>query len=481
MDIKEIANITKFYKILSFLISIKNVTYRKFDMSEDQILHEIEQNQDEYISFFQEIIQAESYNPPGNEKNVALIIDKYLKDSNITSEVFPFGDNRANLIAYLNDNFEGKNLLYNGHMDVVPPGNEEEWKYPPLSATIKRKKYLYGRGATDMKGGLAAMVISLKILKKLNITNSGNLILNAVADEETGGKYGTKWCINNILKSIKPDFAIISEPSKLKPLPHVISIGERGRLVVKIITKGISTHSSWPFMGKNAIYMMSEIIHNLDKIDDYTPKINPPLSLEELKKLMSAAFPSLEILEKIIDEQPILNGVLKALTQFTKSLTIIKGGIKDNVVPDKCEAIIDFRLLPGQEIDPILNSLKKLIEEDLGYTLKNEPIGDPDEIFVYIENIQYSEPSYWKDWEKSSILRSFYGIVEKAYNEKPFYFLYPASADASHLRNEGYCNETIIFGPGSGASAHSTDEYIEIQDFINAIKVYSLFAYEYLK
>ena len=450
-------------------------------MSEELILNDIDENKEEYITFLRELIIAESYNPPGNEKNVALKIENYLKDMDIKSEIYPFGNNRANLLAYLNDNFNQKNLLYNGHMDVVPPGNEEEWKYPPLSATIKRKKYLYGRGTTDMKGGLAAMVIALKILKKLKIKLSGNVILNAVADEETGGEYGTKWCIDNVLHSIKPDFVIISEPTRLKPLPHVISIGERGRFVVKIITNGISTHSSWPFMGKNAIYMMSEIIHNLDKIDEYIPKIKPPLSLEELKKLMSVAFPSLQTLEKIIAEQPVLNSVLIALTQFTKSLTIIKGGIKDNVVPDKCEAVIDFRLLPGQEIDPIINSLRKLIEDDLGYTLKGEHIGDPEEIFVYLENIQYSEPSYWKDWKKSTILKNFYAIVEKAYNKKPFYLLYPASADASHFRNDGYCPETIMFGPGSGASAHSIDEYIEIEDFINAIKVYALFAYKFLK
>lgn len=366
-------------------------------------------------------------------------------------------------------------------MDVVPPGNVEEWKYSPLSATIKRNKYIFGRGTTDMKGGLAGIVIALKILKKLGIKLSGNLIVNAVADEETGGVYGTKWCIDNKLKSIKPNFCIVAEPSTLKPLPHVICLGEKGRLVIKIITNGISTHSSWPFMGKNAIYMMSEIIHNLDKIDEYIPKTKPTLSLEELKKLVSDALPRPEVLEKILNEQPIFNGVFKALTQFTKSLTIIKGGIKDNVVPDRCEAIIDFRILPGQKIDPIFNALKKLIEEDLGYILKSEPIGKPEEVFVYLENIQYSEPSYWKDWKKASILKSFYGIIEEVYNKKPFYFLFPASADASHFRNTGYCVETIMFGPGSAASAHSIDEYIEIQDYINAIKVYTLFAYNYLK
>ncbi|MFW9971206.1 MAG: M20 family metallopeptidase [Candidatus Odinarchaeota archaeon] len=450
-------------------------------MSEELILNEIENNKDEYIEFFKTIVQTESYNPPGNEKNVALQIEKYLKKVGIQYEIFPFGDNRANLLATLNDNFEGKKLLYNGHMDVVPPGNIEEWKYSPLSATVKRKKYIFGRGTTDMKGGLAAIVIALKILKKLKIKLSGNLIINAVADEETGGEYGTKWCINNVLYPIKPDFTVISEPSRLKPLPHVISIGEKGRLVVKIITNGISTHSSWPFLGKNAIYMMSDIIHNLDKIDEYIPKIKPPLSLEELKKLMSEAFPSLEILEKIINEQPMLDSVLKALTQFTKSLTIIKGGIKDNVVPDKCEGIIDFRLLPGQQIDPILNALRKLIQEDLGYKIKSEPIGDPEEIFVYIESVQYSEPSYWEHWSKSSTLKKFYNIVKKVHSKKPFYLLYPASADASHFRNEGFCPETIIFGPGNGASAHSTDENIDIQDFIDAIKIYTLFAYNYLK
>ncbi|MFX1503931.1 MAG: M20 family metallopeptidase, partial [Promethearchaeota archaeon] len=207
-------------------------------MSEELILNEIENNKDEYIEFFKTIVQAESYNPPGNEKNVALEIEKYLKKVGIHYEIFPFGDNRANLLATLNDNFDGKKLLYNGHMDVVPPGNIEEWKYSPLSATVKRKKYIFGRGTTDMKGGLAAIVIALKILKKLKIKISGNLIINAVADEETGGEYGTKWCIKNVLYPIKPDFTIISEPSRLKPLPHVISIGERGRLVVKIITNG---------------------------------------------------------------------------------------------------------------------------------------------------------------------------------------------------------------------------------------------------
>ncbi|MFX1502377.1 MAG: M20 family metallopeptidase, partial [Promethearchaeota archaeon] len=262
-------------------------------MSEDLILNEIDNNAEEYIEFLRELIQSNSYNPPGNEKNVALKIENYLKKAGIKCEIFPFGENRANLVAYLNDNFEDKNLLYNGHMDVVPPGIEEEWKYPPLSAIIKgskAKRKIFGRGSVDMKSGLAAMVIAFKILKKLDIINSGNLILNAVADEEVNGDVGTLWCLENVLKSKKLDFVIIGEPTGIDPLSKAVIIGEKGRVAVKIITNGISGHASVPIMGRNAIYMMSEIIQNLDRLESIFPKIEPPLSKEELKDLISVIF-----------------------------------------------------------------------------------------------------------------------------------------------------------------------------------------------
>jgi len=449
-------------------------------MSEKSILNEIDQNKEEYVEFFRKIIQADSINPPGNEKNVAIIIEDYLKEKGIKTEIFPFGDNRANLIAYLNDNFNGKNLLYNGHMDVVHPGSEEDWKNPPFSAFVKRNKFIFSRGAADMKGGLVAMVIALKILKSLKIEVSGNLILNAVADEETGGKLGAAWCIDNPLKSLKCDFAIIGEPSGLNPLPKAIFLGEKGHLQVKITTKGISGHASVPSIGKNAIYMMSEIIEKLDRIDEYVPKIEPPIERDKLKKMIGVAFPSEEILERIMNDQPILQSLIQSLVKFSKALTMIKGGIKENVIPDSCEAVIDFRLLPGQKVDPIMNALKKLIEEDLGYIVKNKILGASKDVCVVLEIFNSSEGSYWKQWEKSQDLKEFYNIVETIYEKKPFYFLLPASADARYLRNDGYCPQTILFGPGSMGTAHAIDEYIEIQDFINSIKVYALFAYNFL-
>ncbi len=449
-------------------------------MSEELIISKIEQEKEEYIEFLRKLVQSDSINPPGNEKNVALIIEEYLKKIGVKTDIFPFGNNRANLVAYLNESFDGRNLLFNGHMDTVPPGSEEDWKYPPLSAVIKRNKFIYGRGTIDMKGGLAAMVIALKILKELKIEVTGNLILNAVADEETGGEFGTGWCIDNPLKSIKCDFAVIGEATDFFPLTKVIHVGEKGRLIIKIKTCGISGHSSFPAISKNAIYMMSEIIEKLDKIDDYIPKSEPPIKLEKLKKLIADSFPSEDLFNRILNEQPEIQSLLQSLTSYSKALTMIKGGIKENIIPDSCEAILDVRLLPNQQVEPIIEALKKLIRDDVGYIVKDDSTSPPGEVFVEIKVVTASEGSYWENWEESDDLRDFYKLVETIYEKKPFFFLMPGSADAKFIRNDGYCPQTILFGPGKSRNAHSIDENIEILDFIRAIKVYAIFAYKFL-
>ncbi|GAG73740.1 unnamed protein product, partial [marine sediment metagenome] len=221
-------------------------------------------------------------------------------------------------------------------------------------------------------------------------------------------------------------------------------------------------------------------IENLDKIDDYIPKSKPPIKMEKLKKLLADSFPSEEVFERILNDQPIMKSLLQSLVSYSKALTMITGGIKVNVIPDSCEALLDIRLLPGQQIEPIIGALKKLIKDDVGYLVKDDTTNPPGEIYVEIETVTATEGSYWENWEESNELNDFYEIVETIYEKKPFYLLLPASADAHYLRNDGYCPQTILFGPGKGRTAHAIDENIEILDFIRAIKVYTIFAYNFL-
>ena len=170
--------------------------------------------------------------------------------------------------------------------------------------------------------------------------------------------------------------------------------------------------------------MMSEIIEKLYKIDDYIPKSEPPIKLEKLKKLIADCFPSEELFNRILNEQPEIQSLLQSLTSYSKALTMIKGGIKENVIPDSCEAILDVRLLPKQKIEPIIEALKKLIRDDVGYLVKDDSTSPPGEVFVEIEIVTASEGSYWENWEESDDLHDFYELVETILREKTIFFSY---------------------------------------------------------
>ncbi|MFX1479865.1 MAG: M20 family metallopeptidase [Promethearchaeota archaeon] len=448
-------------------------------LPESVLLNEIERNKEEYLDFFSELITSNSCNPPGNEKDVALKIQEYLRQVNIESKIFSFDQNRGNLIAFLNDNINRKNLLYNGHMDTVPVGSESEWEISPFSGKRIGLR-VFGRGTTDMKGGLAAMTIALKVLKQLNVKLTGNLILNAVSDEETGGFLGTKWCVENKLKDLKCDFAVVGEYTGFNPLPKAIMVGEKGHLQIKITIYGISSHASLPFLGKNPIDIMGEIIQNLGKIDDFIAGYDPPIPLEKLEDMISLNFSSEKDYENFVNKNPNIKSLLYSVTHITKTFTMLHSGIKENVIPDKCEAIINFRIFHTQTPKLVLDALQKLIE-DLGYPVKESKNGVSEEIYISLEIHHYTQASYFKNWDTSSKLNEFYNVVKECYNQNPIYFIFPASSDAEYFRNNGMCGETILFGPGSYKQAHTINEYIEIQDFFNSIKVYTLFAYRFLK
>ena len=124
--------------------------------------------------------------------------------------------------------------------------------------------------------------------------------------------------------------------------------------------------------------------------------------------------------------------------------------------------------------------MSKYINE-LGYKIENKQDNDPNSEFVYLEILEQSEASYWDKWEKSTKLKDFASLISDIYDQKPFYSLYPAAADAHYYRKSNYCPKTILFGVGNAGKSHATDEVVEINDFINLIKLYTLFAYRYLK
>lgn len=297
---------------------------------------------DEQIKFLQKLVKTKSSNPftPENslsdtpiELKVAKLIKNKLEEIGLSPKFKGISLNRPNVICEIKGDGE-KTLILNGHMDtIVPP---ENYTFNPYSGEIKDNK-LFGVGSTDMKASLAIFVFVAKALVSLNLKLKGNLILTFVVDEEPGAysKYGTQYLLD---QGLKGDAAIVAEPGNKK-----ICIGHRGGYRFKLTTFGESVHtgtSEWEKKekGKNAITEMAKIIQLLQDL-----KI--PFS-------SSAIFPNRE---------PVFS--------FP---TIITGGKSINLIPDRCEAYGDVRLLPSnaaQQIKQLIS--EKLAGKNIKYKLKD--------------------------------------------------------------------------------------------------------------
>jgi acetylornithine deacetylase/succinyl-diaminopimelate desuccinylase family protein len=269
------------------------------------------------IELTQELVRINSENPPGNEEMIAKYIKDFLDDLKIFTELIEFEKNRFDVIASIRN---GKGMMFNGHMDTVPAGDLSKWRYDPFEGKIVGGK-LYGRGSSDMKGGIASILAAVKNLSKEKFKRK--LLLAFVADEEVALR-GSMYLIKNmkyIFKDIK--YGLIGESSTMKA-----RFAQKGVTDIVVRFKGKAAHGSKPELGDNAIYKAADFIQELRKL------------IENLKKKKNSV-----------------------LGSGTINVGVIKGGTKVNVVPELCEMEIDRRLIPGENIKTINDEIKKILKK----------------------------------------------------------------------------------------------------------------------
>jgi len=200
-----------------------------------------------------ELIRIPSENPPGDMHEIATIIYDYLKKIGLATERLESNPGMLNVIGKLEAG-DGPTLVLNGHMDVVPAGELDRWSWDPFGGQLQNG-YILGRGASDMKGGLAALLVALSKITSIPDLK-GNILFMAVPDEETGGNFGTRFLLE---KGYIGDASLIAEPSGQNP-----TIGQKGNLWINAIARGVSAHGSLsPLVGENAIRKMNAVIETI--------------------------------------------------------------------------------------------------------------------------------------------------------------------------------------------------------------------------
>lgn len=334
-----------------------------------------EEIENEITMILSNLIRIDTTNPPGNELKAALYLNNILAAEGFECKIIKSTPGRANIITRMEGTGEKPTLLLLSHLDVVT-ANKKQWSVNPFGGLIK-DGFVWGRGTLDMKGMTAIEVMVCILLKRNKVKLKGDLILAATADEEKGGIKGVKYLMENYGDQISADYIInegggIGIPIKNRTI-FTIQNAEKGIIWFKVKTKGIPGHASMPDKSSNAIILMNKVI---DKLVNYNPKyflhVSLRLFLEKLAKMdsqLNEAFSTIITnpqqsdlaLDKLIASYPDLVKEIRPRVKMTITPTIIRGGLKENVLPSECETTFDCRILPGQSSDNALKVIRSLL------------------------------------------------------------------------------------------------------------------------
>lgn len=320
---------------------------------------------------------------------------------------------------------EGRPIIhFNGHYDVVPGGSN--WTVTEPFKPVEVEGKIYGRGATDMKGGIAAFLASILSISERVGEFKGTIEAALVPDEEIGGVTGTKYLLDHLVG--KPDYAVIGEPSTIGR----IYIGHKGAVWANVVVRGRTAHGSIPWLGENAFEKMVYVAEKF--ITDY-------------KKMVES--------KKSMYEYDVPEGSKGTVNLGGKISSIGKV----NVVPDIASFSIDRRLIVEEKVEDVIKELQAFIED-----LRSR---DPS-LKLELEVMSTMEPVIVSG--DSKLVQIFKEASREVlgFEAKPVVCI--GGLDMRYYVEKGV--ETVTYGPGAFGLAHAPNEYIEVEDLDKAIKIY---------
>ncbi|HEX2249947.1 MAG TPA: ArgE/DapE family deacylase [Gemmatimonadales bacterium] len=420
----------------------------------DTIAGSVDSLRSELFAFAQRLVRTPSL--PGEEQEVQTLIAAKLRDLELHVDIVPsrpeelathpaFCDDgvpsgeRINVVGrwagsasqYDAGDRRARSLIVNGHVDVVPTGDEALWADPPWSGAVKDGK-LYGRGSCDMKAGLASAIFALEALQVLGYHPQGEVLVESVIGEETGG-IGT---LTTIVKGYRADAAIIMEPTRLRPCPV-----QAGALTFRLQVPGRSVHACMKTAGVSAIETFCRILEALNELErDRQRSYHNPLYAESM--LVA----------------PISCGT-------------IRGGDWHSTVPG--EVIVEGRygVLPGESVEAARRVLSNALQEAAAKDpwLRYHP--------PTLEWLEGQFESGQTD-SRAPIVGTLVGSHRIVTGEAPRLEGVTYGSDLRLFTNHANI-PAVLYGPGNVANAHTVDEFVELQDIVTSTKVLALTIYQW--
>ena len=367
------------------------------------------------LDIARDLIRMDTRNPPGREVECARYLGGLLDAAGLEVSYYEFAPERTSLVAVLRGEGGGadrkKPLCFGGHIDVVPLG-AQEWSVDPFGAELLDGR-LYGRGAADMKAGVAAFVHVAMKLAAEGARGTADIVLAICAGEETGCEGSSHLGRTGALG--EAGAIVVAEPTANYPV-----LGHKGALWLRVETGGVAAHGSMPERGVNAIYKAARAV---TKLEDFDFNVGP----HEL------------------------------LGRSTLNVGTIEGGQNLNSVPDRAGFTVDIRTLPGQDHEGILSGLE-------GY------LGEASRIarIVDVGGVHTPHSHPW--------VQEVYAVMEPVLGESIEPRGAPYFTDASALTPACGRPPTVILGPGDMHMAHQTDEYCPVAHIPQAVEAYEALA-----
>ena len=354
-----------------------------------------------------ELLRFNTINPPGQERDCARRVGALFENAGFTVAYHEFADGRTNLVARIGSSTDKAPICFTGHLDTVPLG-AAPWTRDPFAGETDGNR-LYGRGASDMKCGIAAFTIALLEIAP-HLARTAGVVVVLTAGEETGCE-GANFLAEHPEMLGRAGAIVVAEPTGNYPI-----VGHKGAYWLRAVTRGKTAHGSMPELGDNALYKAARAVSALEHFHFSDPP------------------------------HPLMGGA-------TLNVGTMHGGLNINSVPDRAEVCIDIRTVPGQDHERLRSELGRALGPEVELSA-----------FMDVPAV-YTEPT--DPW-----IQSVFEVMTPHLGERPAVRTATYFTDAAALRAGYGAPPTIVLGPGEPQLAHQTDEYCLVSRIDQAVELY---------